>query len=200
MSINLVTSFTVGGLLMLSMILLNGQLMENSASTTMNYQAKANVESITRIVSNDILKAGYNVPNSTAVFIYADSTELIFRSDVFNEDVISTITWEWENPDTEYTRGSNPNDYVLRRTVNNGTSIVTSSFAATHFKFTYFDADDNELFTPVTNLGLIRRIEVELISQSTDPAGRTSFGANTYESSFWSRKFIPNSLQFRALN
>lgn len=200
MSINLVTSFTVGGLLMLAMITLNSQLMESSASTTMNFQAKANVEAISRVVSNDILKAGYTVPNSTAVFTYADSTELTFKGDVFNEGVIATITWEWDNPDTEYTRGTNPNDFVLRRTVNNGTSIETSEFPATYFKLSYFDADDDVMPPPVTNLNLIRRIEVELICQSTAPAGRNSYGADTYESSFWSRKFLPNSLQFRALN
>lgn len=199
MSINLVTSFTIGGLLLLSMIMLNSRVMESSASTTMNIQAKANVEAISRVVSNDILKAGYTVSDTADVFLYAGSEEITFRGDVFNEGVVSLINWKWDNPDTEYTRGSNPNDYLLTRTVNSGTSIETSTFPATHFEITYYDVDDNVLFTPVASPGTIRRIEIELICQSTEPAGRTSYGADIYESSIWRRKFLPNSLQFRAL-
>ena len=200
MNISITTSFVVGGLLMISILTLNNQLMQSSADTTLSMQAKTHVASITQILSNDISKIGFNVPssaNNASIFVQVRPEKFAFRGDVFNEGTPHVITWELTN--TEYSKGGNPNDYELVRKGpieaggNPSTRLV---FPATYLDITYLDAEDDPIANPQSNKDIIRRIQVKLICEATD-SPRNTAGNDQYPESVWTRKFIPNTLQFR---
>lgn len=59
-SLSIIISFVVGGLLLVTLIVLNGHVAENSSKTVQNMAAKKKVTNINKIMQLDFMRIGYH--------------------------------------------------------------------------------------------------------------------------------------------
>lgn len=116
--------------------------MENSSREISNANlAQLNIKEISEVLDFDLYKIGYRVPSSK--ILLADSTRLIFLSDIDNNGKIDTIEYELGSPN-ELTPTPNPNDRILYRIFNNEPK-KGSNLGVVDFKFVYLDSTNNTL-------------------------------------------------------
>lgn len=217
MNLGLVTSFIIGGMLMLSIIVMNINLSTSSADLTLTQVNKQHVQTITDMITYDIPKIGfaqngkvskYNDPSTGSAFQLievADTNRIVFNSDIDNDGEIDEITWELT---TEKVYDSQPdlnqNVYKLVRKQNapSYSEITTEiSTGVTKFVINYYDeyGDDkaDRMSTPVTgsNLEDIKQIDIQLVIQSKEKI-RYSVGSDgRYVTSAWEKRYTPRNLQ-----
>jgi hypothetical protein len=190
MSFNIVISYVVAGLMMLSILAFNMLLSSSTQETTLSTINQQNLENLADLLSYDINRIGYN--NDSAVdmddpILVAEDDEIEFQT------ADGDITW-YVNTDDEVTTTSNPDDFYLYRDDNAG---GLSKFPVTYFELTYFDKDGNE----IANISSVQQkgisIEVKLILESGEPvhSRNTSSGSNnTYHRTVWNRTFHPTNI------
>ncbi len=179
MNMGLITSFIVGGMLLLSMLALSSTVSQNAANTTLNLIAKSNVSTITEIVQNDFRRIGFGVSGTAITAMNANS--ITFQS-TFNTASVSTVRWMFDVTGSVMTT-QNPNDRPLRRTVNGAVSDI--SLVVTDFTLTYFDAAGNVTAVPAN----VRSIRVRITCGSADAY------ADYYGIGHWEGVITPRALQ-----
>lgn len=196
MNAGIVTSFLIGGLLLLSILQMNFTVNSNAAQTTLQIVTKNNMQAITTTLTSDLGRMGHNVDSGVQVVDNSSNSEKItFQADI--DGTVRTITWEFKD-DTEFSESANPNDYQLVRTgpVSTG-NVQTTVYAAVHFNVTYFDADGNT----TGDMGEVKQINIELLSESPEAIGQNSSSdSDVYGRSFWQKTIVPPSMQFRGNN
>jgi hypothetical protein len=190
MNFGIVTSYVIGGLMMLSILAFNVQLSSNSQETTISTITQQKMNNIVEIISFDLERVGYN--NSTSFMddpiMTAENYNLEFKTSDGN------IRW-YSDTDDDVAVTPNPNDYYLYR--EDATGAVTK-FPVVHFKLTYFDKDD-DVITDISTLFQQRdvSIQVELIVESGEPASstiRSGATQDTYHRTVWKRTFAPSNI------
>jgi len=174
-----VTSFIIGGFLLLSVMKLNTAVMSNSAQSTMDLTAKTNVETLSEIISFDLRKIGYN---NTGISVYAaSSVRLSFVGDLDNDGTVDSVIWQADTsvslPATE-----NPADFPVYRIVNGDTTSFFTS--TTVFELSYYDSKGSL----AAGHSDIRGVQVEMTCESPE-----SVGAEYIQSS-WEKRFYPRNI------
>lgn len=199
MNAGIVTSFIIGGLLMLSILTLNMRMSEFANTSTMDIITKGRMEVISELLANDFKKIGQDLPGNVAPFVTLRSDRIKFRADTYFDDnrPFSMITWDFKT-NQGYSNSSNPNDYLLTRDDNiPGTSGNNDQeFPVTFFEITYLDQNGDPVLSLPSNQSLIRQIHVQVICESEEPVSTNSKGEDVYSRIMWSKKFYPENLQF----
>lgn len=179
MNMGLLTSFIVGGMLLLAMLALSNSVSQNAANTTLDLIAKSNVSTITEIVQNDFRRIGFGVAGTAITAMNANS--ITFQS-TFNTASVVTVRWEYDTADSIMAT-ENPNDRPLRRTVD---GVVTDiSLVVTDFELIYFDAAGAVTAVPAD----VRSIRVRVTCGSADAY------ADYYGLGHWEGVITPRALQ-----
>ncbi|MCH8494624.1 MAG: hypothetical protein LAT57_03210 [Balneolales bacterium] len=179
MNVGLVTGFVIGGMLLLSLMVLNNRIAQNSGQTALTQMTKETMTTVSEMVSTDIRRIGQGI--AAAPITHASENRIVFLSAV---DGINPATVEWlYDPNEELPGSQNPNDRMLYRIVNNDTTRIP--LGVTQFNFTYFDED--HAITAV--LDQIRRIRVEVMVES-----QAGYG-NEFSRSFWESEITPRAIQ-----
>ena len=178
MNLGIITSFIVGALLLLSLVAWSARVSQNSSLVTMNQMTKQYLESISTTINSDLRNLGQGV--GATPIVSADSNRIVFR--YATASGTQTVTWFW-NLSEPLTGTTNPNDFLLTRTVNETNTEIR--FGVSRFNLTYFDSTGSETLTPAN----IRRIRAEILVQSTEPYGIE------YARSFWEADISPRALQ-----
>lgn len=158
----------IGGLILLIGITLNVQI--NTASRDISEDTINLRSAITsvQIAEYDIQKAGYNVGGEKIV--EADSNRFKFQADLTNNGVVKTIYY-YTSSDTVMSATTNPNDRLLYRKIDSGTSNILS--VITQINFTYYDSIGTQIsyanLSSAANRAKIRTIGVYLKTEITDP-------------------------------
>ena len=200
MNMSVVTSFAVGGIMLVSVLALSNRLMTNSNKTTLNMLTKMRMDQTADLIANDFKNIGHYYGNNEAITTFKEN-ELTFWGGVYED---SSGTWDLTNTRVTYKADStdkvthtlNPDDYYLVRRAErmSGGSVAeshVSRFPVTHFEMKYFNAAGSETSTAY----LIKSIEVELICEAPEPVGTNSDGSDKYERAFWKKRFYPENLQ-----
>ena len=195
MNVGVVTSFAVGGLLLITMLTLNNRVYQSSQETTLNMMAKNNLNTAAQLITNDFQRIGHNYWGGSPAVVSADSNRIQFRGDVNEGDnFTSTMNiWNWDTGDP-VTSTSNPNDFYLKRTGpvdKNNMGVI--EIPVVHFEVIPYDGNNNA-FPALTQL--IRRVEVEVICESPEPSGTLANGDPYYMRVVWKKTFYPDNLQF----
>ncbi len=179
MNLGLITSFIVGGMLLLSMVALSSRISQNSGNTTLDFVAKSNVSTVSEILQADMRRLGFGVSGTAITSMSA--TQITFQS-TFNTDSTVTITWAYFPTDSVMTT-ENPDDRPLRRTVN---GVVTDiPMVVTNFTLAYTDAAGNATATPAN----VRNIRVSITCESA-----FSYG-DYYGLGYWEGIITPRAIQ-----
>ncbi len=196
MNIGILTSYVVGGLMLLSILYFTNSTFSSTAETTTSSSTQSKLDNIVTILENDFARIGYNVsnPDLTPFFISLSDSSVEFRGDIYEDDSESAdeVTWEFTNSD--YTASTNPSDRILRRTWNktpaNPAAADVFQFSATHFELEFLDANGSSTSTS----GDIVQVRVQLIVESSEPYVKaSSTQPDRYYRSAWQRKIIINN-------
>lgn len=200
MNVGLILSYIIGGIIMLSIIMMNISVSKSSNELTMTQMTRTKAAEVSKLISHDLQKMGYNRTSKTDPIIkIANSHKIQFLSNIDNstDNSVETITWELTSEDIPATK--NPNDFVLRRTVDG--DVTDIEVGVTGFNISYFDtyglSMDDTLTTPVTSPTIedIKQIYVQLKLQSAEKNYNRAEGEGRYVLSVWEKRFSPPNLE-----
>ncbi len=179
--IELAGSFIIGGMLLLSILSLNADIMQTATMNSLDTNAQLNVTSIVSIIEYDFRKMGYLVPSGTdAITALSDST-IAFLGDVDNDGNVDSVSY-YLGPISEPIETLNPNDRYLYRKVNGTANDV--ALGLRDWILTYYDISGSVTVTPAN----VRSIRISFWVQTIIPFD-TSYG-----SARWEGRFTPKNL------
>ncbi len=184
MSFSTISSFIIGGLLLLSILALNNRVMQESGDTTFDMMSKQNIENISQIFTLDMQNLGYRAADSAIT--EATEHSITFKYDIDGDGTLDVVRWDYDESIKDQ-QTTNPDDHPLYRIVN---GVQTTLHACiTSFKLSYILTDGTETFNP-SQLGHIRNIRINIIAESPEKYN------DYYSKSSWQKLFTPANLQF----
>jgi hypothetical protein len=197
MNINVLTTFIIAGILFLMLAYMNRGVSNNSNELIVSQSKQAQKIDIQSIISNDFPKIGFDFNTSIdSLIVEADSSKIVFKSNLDNssDGSIERVTWEFSTDDVTST--SNPNDKILRRTVDS--DITEILLGVTTFRIDYYDSygSTTPLSTPLSTVDIdnLRQIQVTIEVQSAELVSPTYGGDSNYITTIWTKRFTPRNL------
>lgn len=196
MNVGIITSFIIGGLLLISMLTLNNTVMLESSKATIDITNKAYVDNLRDVITHDFNRIGFGQGAKIVNFLPPD--KIIFQSDIYGQGTKQVI-WQFKK-NTPVNNTSNPNDRVLMRIgpIDSTNTTKNLKFRAFDFKITTYKDKDGTMQT--NDKSEIKSLLVELIYESPEPLGKSNNGEGYYYRSVWKKHFVPNNIQFQDLN
>lgn len=136
--IDIITATFIGAIIILMIIGITFYIENSSREITNANIAQMNLKEIAEVLDYDLYKVGYRA--TSLKILLADSTRLIFRSDIDNNGRLDTLEYSLGSPN-ELTSTPNPNDRILYRIFNNQPRRG-SNLGVVDFKFSYFDSSN----------------------------------------------------------
>ncbi|MEQ9308785.1 MAG: hypothetical protein RLN90_04970 [Balneolaceae bacterium] len=191
MNVGLITTFVIGGIFMISIMMFNQQLASGSQEFLLSTINQEYLDDLVTVITNDFNRIGYNT-GSAVPFTTLQEDNIIFQADAYDNDTYGStnIRWYFDTSDP-VTSTDNPNDYYLKRigpiTAN---TYGTIKFPATLFKLQYYAANGSV----TADKNSVKKIEVQIMAESGAPytVGRNS--EDFYPRSVWKRIFVPNNI------
>lgn len=156
MKIGFIVSTLIAGVVFLSVLQLNNLVFTQTGSSTLKNQLQVRSGALMEVLASDLNKIGFNVSGNG--ILVANATKISFTTDLMNDGVIRTITWEVK-PDNEDKKKATRLE--MYRTVDNHEVIYSVDIL--QFTFDYFDNDRNK----TSNIHEIRHIGVNMFSETT---------------------------------
>jgi len=179
--IQLAGSFLIGGMVLLTILSMNIEILETSSINSLGTMAQENVMEIAAILDYDFKKIGHMVPRTTSALLSISDSTISFRSDIDQDTIIDTVAYRVGSP-SETSSTDNPNDRYLYRSIN-GTEYDVA-LGITSWELDYF----NE------NMGATSAVDSVRIIQISLEVG-TMFGYNeNYGRASWSSQIAPKNL------
>ncbi len=206
MNMGLVTSYVIGGILLIGILALNMSMSNSSTELTLTETTREKATGVQEMITHDIQKMGFNRNSKTSpVLVEADNQKIAFRSNIDNssDNSVELITWEFTS--TAVGNGS-PNAYVLKRTVEDVDtgSIISETpirLGVTNFNIKYLDEYgqpvSNHMATPVasSDLNNIRQLYITLELQSTAKVYNNAGDDGRFIRTIWEKRFSPPNLE-----
>ncbi len=208
--LDIIASSLTFGTLLLMTIRLNGSVNENLQRYNGDLIVQSNIVTVISMIEYDFRKIGYckdptKLPDPTKAIILADSNKIKFYTDLAtaaNPDGDGTldILYYYLGPTSELTATPNPRDRFLYR-VENNKPPKSANLGITLFDLKYFDALNDTIPFPITNMGKIWAmqitIQVENLAATTLVYNTAKFD-NQYSSAFWRQvRLISRNLKNR---
>ncbi|MEQ8525857.1 hypothetical protein [Gracilimonas sp.] len=199
MNIGIVTSYVIGGFMLISILAFNISLNTTSQETTISTINQEKRDNLVQLLSCDFNGLGYSddVFNNDPIQVSEDD-EIEFRTSPAcvdgGNDTSGELVTLYANSSNLATSTTNPNDFYLYREDKNG----TSRFLVTHFELVYFrknivSGDWDEVANPASLLSQREiKIRVEIMIESEEPIRISPQGVYIYHRTAWTREFIPN--------
>ena len=179
--IELAGSFIIGGMLLLSILSLNADIMQTATINNLGTNAQQNVTNIVSILEYDFRKIGYRVPSGIdAITDMTDST-IDFLADVDNDGTVDSVGY-FLGPTSEPSGTENPNDRYLYRRVNGTANDV--ALGITSWTLTYYDISGSVTIFEAN----VRSIRISFTVETIIPFD------TTYGSARWEGRFTPKNL------
>lgn len=198
MNLSLITSFAVGGLVLLSILTLNRNMMLHSAETTVHLTNQYQHDELFRLISHDLSRIGYSPnPANEPIIEEFGNDNVKFKADVMDEGMAVV---EWKLFNTAVLQTPNPNDKRLMRrgSVGSGTlNSLESDFSVIDFKLTGFRDTDGNIET--SDKDQIKSILVEIIYEAPVPINSSHATQDDYDRKYWRKLIVPKNLQFQQL-
>lgn len=196
MNYGIIISYIIAGFLMLTILTVNYNVNYSNQEVTTTLNKTTHERAIKEMLIHDIPKIGYDRKTVLATkFAKADSNELTFFSNIDDQGAAEQVTWKYT--DTPAPGSKNPNDHILRRTVDSDVTEIT--FGVTSFKFNYYDSygSNSPMSTPVSSSDYdnIVQIEVEMQLQSDYELAYRPSNSGEYIQTNWSKRFSPVNLR-----
>ena len=201
---DLLGSIIIGGIVLLMLLVFNGNVMQSAGSQTFRTIVQSNLTAVTDIMEFDLRKLGYRLSATQDTAIYfADSAAITFRGDINNDGVVDVVQYYIDNVGAGAT--SNPRDRVLHRRFNNEPPS-NMYLGMIGLKIQYYGVNDMPITnTPVAtaSLNTIRSVKISVNIENKDRFfdNRKSqrmgnpFNDTTYAGAYWERKIKPQNVR-----
>ncbi|MEW6510985.1 MAG: hypothetical protein AB1428_08520 [Bacteroidota bacterium] len=176
-----VGSLFSGGVIFLMLITFFAGIGETAVTQTFSTTVQENFVSATENIERDFRGIGYGVTDSIGVLL-ADSSRLIYRTDLGDDGVIDTIMYEL-GPLLSW-GGGNPRARILYRSVNGAPPIPVAT-GVTEFTLQYFDSAG----TPALADKDVRALHVAMTLESDTHI------EGGYPGVYWHRTVKPKNLR-----
>ena len=199
MNIGIVTSYVIGGFMLVSILAFNMSLNTTSQETTISTINQEKRNDIVQLLSCDFNGLGYSddIFNNDPIQV-SKSDEVEFRTSPACVDGGDNTSGElvtlYADSDDLAESTTNPNDFYLYREDKNG----TLRFLVTHFELKYYrknivSGDWDEVSNPASLMSQREiKIRVEAMIESEEPIRINPEGIHIYHRTAWTREFIPN--------
>lgn len=206
MNLGLVTSYIIGGIILLSILMMNMSLSSSATEITLTQVTREKMASISEMIAHDIQKIGYNRTDTTNTMLRkALGHIIIFDSNIDDSASVETITWEFiPDPDlsnpTTISCTDTPRKCVLMRTVENGTESNKTPIRAgvTEFNIKYYadygEPISNAMNDPNGKIHSINQLYIKLAVESSEKIYNNAGGEGRYVKSVWEKRFSPPNL------
>ncbi|HKK46728.1 MAG TPA: hypothetical protein VJ964_14475 [Balneolaceae bacterium] len=205
MNIGLVTSYLIAGIILLAMLSMNMSVSHSSNEITLSQVTRERATTISDMMTNDMLKMGYNRKSKTSpILTTANNNKIEFRSNIDNstDNSVEIVTWEFTS--SAITNTTNPNDRLLLRTIRDAStgSIISQDSIKSgviKFQFSYYNdygkPRSDSMSTPVSasNLASIKQIYVSFKLQYGEKIDNSS--PSRYVTTIWEKRFSPPNLE-----
>jgi hypothetical protein len=181
-SFELVGSFIIGGLFLLSILGFQDMISETNYQNTLNIIAQQSATEVVSFLQYDLRKIGYRVSVSVDAITTFNDSVLTFLADIDQDWTVETVTYRLGSPSLSVA-SDNPHDRRLIRSVDGSNEDVASG--VTTLEFRYFDGEGNETALASD----IRIIQVSFNIQTTY-GFNGFFGRAAYQG-----RFVPENLK-----
>ena len=137
--LDIISSFSTFGLLMLAALRLNAGASENTFAYNQNYLLQRNMVVLTVMLEQDLNHVGALSGDPYGGIARADTNDLQFYGDVTNDGVPDSVEWRVGLP-SELTATQNVRDCYVYRRVNGVTTKM--NLGVTQFRFRYWKVID----------------------------------------------------------
>lgn len=193
MNIGVVTSFAIGGLLLLSILHMNMTVSNNSMHTTQQLISKNKMQTVVDVISADIQRMGHGVAASDPIINSIGQDRISFQAQINGQ--MREIVWDFRESEP-YTASPNPDDYKLvRKDISASGNVETLTYPAISFELDYFDTNHSQTNT----ISEVDQIEITFVSESANKLPQDG-GEELYARSFWEKTFVPPSLHIRNIS
>lgn len=136
-------SVLIGGLLMLMVINVNGNLSKVNYSYGSEMTVQRNLVTLVGMVEQDFRRIGYcatpyKLPDPTYAILSATQTSIKFVGDINADGNLDTVSY-WLGDTLSASMTKNPNDKLLYRKIN-GQPTLQYNLGVVNFNFTYYGA------------------------------------------------------------
>jgi len=162
--IELAGTFLIAGIFILSLLTLNGQIMESNTVNSLNVIAQRNATNIATILQTDFRKIGQGIETATESIQSISDSSLSFVSDIDQDGFADTVAYRL-GASGEATGTENAKDRYLYRTLNGSESDV--ALGLTRLELTYFDEQGNSTIVPseIRMIGISLTVETPFYYQ-----------------------------------
>jgi len=156
-------SIVIGGLLLLILLRLNGQMIETNFINGNDRSLQRALAETAVVVEEDLRKMGFcadpfKLTEEMSRVIAADSSYISFYTDIDSNGELDSIAYFVS--DTSAMSGTiNPRDRILYRQINTDAPFIVNTNIV-EFKLIYFEALGFELPTPVVSPSRITHLEI----------------------------------------
>lgn len=209
----MVTSFIVGGILLLSIAMVNINIANSGAELTLTQITRDRLETVTAMLDDDIPNMGYDLEQPTdTILTFADENRIQFYrnlcrnperdSATMNCAEPERITWEFLKDQKPANARNDGHGTLIRVVEAVGFAPDTTKIESgvTNFNIRYFNAHgrplDEHLTVPVsaTEISNIKQLYLQLEVQSNERIpGRSN--NERYVRSIWEKRFSPRNLE-----
>lgn len=179
--LDIVGSFIIGGLILLLVLSVNGNVSQMATEEQMRLMVQENITELAEEIEYDFRKIAYRFSTPSSAIISADSVSIKFWCDIDNDGVQDSVRY-WLGPTSGTPGTPNPRDRILYRKVNNQT--IGGALGVVDFRLTYFNSSGAQ----TANLTQVKSILFSLTVESPFPID------TTYTQSSWSALVRPRNL------
>jgi hypothetical protein len=163
--LDILGSTIIGGLLMMSLVRINGSAVENNYTGNGELIAQQNLATVVQILEYDFRKIGYcadwqQIPVPSQSIQLADSNRIQFLTDVDSDGNVDSLLY-YLGPTSELNQTPNPRDRFLYRVVNDETPVGVN-LGVTQFQMTFYDVMGNKINFPIATPGEISTMQIDL--------------------------------------
>lgn len=202
MNFGLILSYIIAGFLIVIITTVGYNTNFSGNELTLQEIQKTKVSEVVETLTYDFPKIGYNRNSLPDTLIRAAGDDFIeFYANIDNSADESLELIRWEFTSDSVTSTPNPNDFVLKRTVNGST--VEMNAGVVDFEIRYYSSlgSTTPLPTPIyaktakSTIDSITQIEIIMNTQSSVGLKRNSFSNDSYVSTSWTKRFSPVNLR-----
>jgi len=161
--IDILGATAVGGLLLLILLRLNGNVIEANFIHGSDRSLQQGLAETAMVVEEDLRSMGYcadpfKLTEGMSRVIYADTSYLSFYTDINDDGGLDSIAY-FISDTSALSNTKNPRDRILYRQINTEAPFIVSTNIV-QFKLTYFEALGFELPSPVASPARITHLEI----------------------------------------
>jgi hypothetical protein len=160
---DILSSMAVGGLLLLTLLRLNGTAIENSIIYGNDRTLQRALAQTAVVLEEDLRRMGYcedpyKLTEEMSRIIAADKEYISFYTDTDRDGNLDSIAY-FVSDTSALSVTKNPRDKILYRQINSEIPLIVNTNIV-QFDFTYYDALGFELSKPVAQPALITHLEI----------------------------------------